>query len=616
MASNNLSTLSFLVALMYLASAAPNIIFILNDDWGWNDVGFHGACDFETPRIDELAKTGLELTNYYVQHLCTPTRSTIMSGRYPIRDGLQQAVINPASPYGMPLNLTILPQELQKVGYTTHMIGKWHLGFFAPEYVPTARGFDTFVGFYGGEEDYFSKNFTENGYNGYDFRNGTRVIENYEYSTHIYGAEALRILQKGVEEQSDQAFFMYIPMQAPHAPFQAPTSVLDEQTLTTDNRIKLAAAMAVLDDTIGAIVDYLKSEESGNMWDNTILIVSSDNGGDVDYEASNFPLRGTKGTLFEGGVKAIGIVNGGWLNDDLRGTQMNALMHSTDWFVTLQTIAGTEPSVDYLLDSYDQTDNLVLGVSDSEDGKYRPREVLLHNAHEIAGAIRWRDWKLIKSSESTNETFVDVGMTKKCHNKWCINAELNESETAATIQCSASGNYNHPKTVNISKYYTWNLFNIADDPCEYYDLKDEETEIYEKMLEMFEKFWNEQAPARFSVFPVDYIAADPAEFNGAWSPWMILDLDSDDDEDDVDGSTQRVFRRISTDDGKGEEEVLAVEETVTIRSQRLNVLQHLLAPSIGVLLVLGVFMLVLLVAARFVKGDGKKECVQPEYGSV
>ena len=105
------------------SQSVPNIIFILNDDWGWNDVGFHGAAEFSTPRIDELASTGIELTNYYVQHLCTPTRSTIMSGRYPIRDGLQQAVINPAAPYGMPLNLTILPEELKRAGYATHMVG-------------------------------------------------------------------------------------------------------------------------------------------------------------------------------------------------------------------------------------------------------------------------------------------------------------------------------------------------------------------------------------------------------------------------------------------------------------------------------------------------------------
>jgi len=265
------------------------------------------------------------------------------------------------------------------------------------------------------------------------------------------------------------------------------------------------------------------------------------------------------------------------------------LMHSTDWFVTLQTIAGTEPSVDYLLDSYDQADNLVLGVSDSEDGIYRPREVLLHNAHEIAGAIRWRDWKLIKSSEATNETEIDTGMTKKCHNMWCINNELNESETAATIQCSVSGNYNHPKSSNISKYKEWNLFNIADDPCEYNDLKDSEKEIYEKMLEMFQKFWNQQAPARFDMFPENYDAADPAQFNGVWSPWHELTVHSPD--------------------------VLAVEETVTVHSRRIDVLQLSLVPFV-LLVIGGVSMLMLQAMTQCIKGRRNRKCVEPQYGAV
>jgi len=594
-----MSFLTHLVALIQLASAAPSaphIVFILNDDWGWNDVGFHGACDFETPRLDDLAATGLELTNYYVQHLCTPTRSTIMSGRYPMRDGLQQAVIKSASPYGMPLNLTILPQELQKVGYATHMIGKWHLGFFAPEYLPTARGFETFIGFYGGEEDYFTKNFTENGYNGYDFRNGTEVSVNYGYSTYIYGEETLRILRKHVDERPDTPVFMYIPMQAPHAPFQAPTSVLEEQTLTTDNRISLAAAVSVLDDTIGQIVDYLKSAESGNMWDDTILIISSDNGGDVDYEASNFPLRGTKGTLFEGGVKAIGLVNGGWLNDDLRGKQMNALMHSTDWFVTLQTIAGTEPSVDYLLDGLDQIENLKHG--DNGD-IYHPREVLLHNAYNIAGGIRWRDWKLIKPSEVSNATGNDNSMKRECHGtEWCLNNELNETDEAApsTIRCSAAGNFKTPnKEVMKTKYQKWNLFNIVDDPCEYIDLKDKETEIYEAMLEMFESFRKVQAPARVDMFPENYDAANPDNFGGVWSPW-------------------RDYYAIHSP------EVLTVDETlgVGVHSKSID-----LMPSM-VLIIAGISLLVLYLVMRCMDGslyimwnsNGNGKSVETGYGAV
>merc|ERR1712176_615478 len=124
-------------------------------------------------------------------------------------------------------------------------------------------------------------------------------------------------------------------------------------TITSGHRRFLAGAMSALDDSIGQMVAYLKSAYSGYLWDNTLLIISPDNGGDVDDKASNWPLRGTKGTMYEGGVKAIGIVNGGWLNDEVRGTRMNALMHSTDWFVTLQTSAGIQPSVEYELDGLD-----------------------------------------------------------------------------------------------------------------------------------------------------------------------------------------------------------------------------------------------------------------------
>eukprot|EP01084_Bolivina_argentea_P003681 6926_1 len=113
---------------IHLTAGLPNILFILVDDLGWNDLSYHGGCDFPTPNIDALHNSGLTLNNYYTQHICTPTRSAIMSGMYPIHTGLQDKVLYATGPYGLPLNFTTLPQELKKVGYNTHMIGKWHLG--------------------------------------------------------------------------------------------------------------------------------------------------------------------------------------------------------------------------------------------------------------------------------------------------------------------------------------------------------------------------------------------------------------------------------------------------------------------------------------------------------
>ena len=469
---------------------------------------------------------------------------------------------------------------------------KWHLGFFRPEFVPTERGFDTFVGFYGGEEDYFTKNFTENGYNGYDFRNMTRVIQNHIYSTYVYRDESLRIMKKHVAEQEEDPFFLYLPFQAPHAPFQAPISAMEkvESWIESENRRKLGAAMIELDDTIGQIVDYLKSEDSGYLWDNTILIISSDNGGDTDYEASNYPLRGTKGTLYEGGVKAIGIVNGGWLNDEIRGTEMNALMHSTDWFVTLQSIAGLEPSVDYLLDGLDQTDNLMNG---NGLDIYNPREVLLHNAHEVNGALRYRDWKLIRPSDLTNINETDSGLRKKCHSMWCVNVDENK-DLNPTIKCWEETESDHP-TIDMDTGCSYNedfcLFNIKVDPCEFNDVKNDEPDIFEKLKQILVDFQGAAAPPKFDMFPEDYDAADPVQFDGVWSPWMGLDDDS-------------------------EEELLSLQESVVTRSQPVGVMQNLLASSAGILVVFGVLLFILQIATRYIKPPEKKEECISGYGAV
>merc|ERR550532_3280068 len=117
--------LYFVLSILFVAShssSKPNIFFLFIDDLGWNDVSLHGGCDYDTPNLDALAEDGLELSNYYVQHLCTPTRHSLMSGRYPIHDGMQEKVIDITMPYGMPLSLTTLPQMLQRAGYKTHIV--------------------------------------------------------------------------------------------------------------------------------------------------------------------------------------------------------------------------------------------------------------------------------------------------------------------------------------------------------------------------------------------------------------------------------------------------------------------------------------------------------------
>src|SRR2546423_1635833 len=133
----------------------PNIVYILSDDHGWADVGFHHG-EIPTTNIECIAAAGARLEQFYVQPLCSPTRACLMTGRYPMRYGLQVGVVKPHAQYGLPLDERTLPQALKEVGYETAIVGKWHLGHFQRDYLPTHRGFDHQYGHYNGALDYFT----------------------------------------------------------------------------------------------------------------------------------------------------------------------------------------------------------------------------------------------------------------------------------------------------------------------------------------------------------------------------------------------------------------------------------------------------------------------------
>eukprot|EP01084_Bolivina_argentea_P275445 469753_1 len=305
----------------------PNILFILVDDLGWNDVSYHNGSDFTTPNIDHLAMTGLRLNNYYVQHICSPTRSALMAGRYPIHTGLQHGVIMPTSPTAIPLSNTLMPQDLKKAGYATHMMGKWNNGFFNEHYVPTARGFNTFFGYYNAYEDYYYHNLSSNGDTGFDFRNGTnKIYRNGIYSTYLYGNATLDLFKEFAQNNNPKPMFIYLALQAVHTgpgwePLQAPQNVIDSFSyISVENRRNKSAMTTVMDVMIGDLVTEIKALD---LWDNLLLVLSTDNGGPTWFGGNNYPLRGAKTTLFEGGVRGVGFINGGYLNESRRGQISN-----------------------------------------------------------------------------------------------------------------------------------------------------------------------------------------------------------------------------------------------------------------------------------------------------
>ena len=191
----------------------PHIVIIVADDLGWKDVGYHGS-EIKTPHLDRLARAGVKLEQFYVQPVCSPTRSSLMTGRYPIRQGLQVGVILPWASYGLPLAERTLPQALKEVGYRTVMTGKWHLGLHERAYLPNQRGFDHHYGHYLGAIDYF----THERMGGLDWHRNGRTVREKGYTTNLISQEAVRCIN---DHDPRQPMLLYVPFNAPHGPPQS-----------------------------------------------------------------------------------------------------------------------------------------------------------------------------------------------------------------------------------------------------------------------------------------------------------------------------------------------------------------------------------------------------------
>ncbi|XP_022103630.1 arylsulfatase B-like isoform X3 [Acanthaster planci] len=276
----------------------PNIVFILADDYGYHDIGYHGSV-IKTPVLDRLAAEGVKLSNYYVQPICTPTRTQLMTGRYQIHTGFQHAVLYPTMPSCLPLDEITIAQKLKEAGYSTHIVGKWHLGFYKKACWPTRRGFDTFFGFLEGSGTYYSH--MRGSF--YDFRDQEDVAWQYkgQYSTHLFAKRAQEIITK---HDKEKPFFLFVSMQAVHIPLEVPESYVRHYAHIKDKKRRTYAGMTTcMDEAVGNITTTL--DELG-LWNDTLLIFSTDNGGAPEAGGFNWPLRGRKKSLWEGGVRGIG----------------------------------------------------------------------------------------------------------------------------------------------------------------------------------------------------------------------------------------------------------------------------------------------------------------------
>jgi arylsulfatase A-like enzyme len=369
------------------AAPPPNIVYIIADDLGWKDVGFQGS-DIKTPNLDELANTGARLEQFYVQPMCTPTRAALMTGRYPLRYGLQTLVISSAMHYGLPTDEWLLPQALKEAGYTTAIIGKWHLGHADRKYWPLERGFDYQYGPLLGEIDYYTHKVGDK----IDWFRNEKLAKEPGYATTLIGEDAVRFIDR---QTVAKPFFLYLAFTAPHTPYQAPQNYLDMyKSIADPNRRAYAAMITAMDDQIGAVMRALKAR---GLRDNTLIVFHSDNGGNRSamlsgesevkgpLPADNGPYRGGKGDLYEGGTRAVSLIN--WPGKIKPGTVVDQMIHVVDLYPTLIKLAGGKTDKSKPLDGLDVWSTIA-------DGQPSPRHDMTYNVEMFRGAVRDGDWKL------------------------------------------------------------------------------------------------------------------------------------------------------------------------------------------------------------------------------
>jgi arylsulfatase A-like enzyme len=366
----------------------PNVVFLLADDLGWGDVGWHGG-EIKTPHLDKLADAGAKLEAFYVQPVCSPTRAALMTGRYPMRHGLQVGVVRPWAQYGLPLEERTLAQALKEAGYATAICGKWHLGHFSPEYLPTRRGFDSQYGHYNGALDYFTH--IRDG--GFDWHRDDKACRDEGYSTHLLAKEAVRVVE---EHAGKKPFFLYVPFNAVHAPHQVPEDYTKPYANLKGERRLYAGMLAAMDEAVGQIVAAV---EKKGVRDNTLFIFSSDNGGPAPGRVtSNGKYRAGKGTLYEGGVRVAAFAT--W-DGHIKAGKVNEPLHMVDWYPSLLKLAGAKAEQKLPLDGKDAWATIA-------EGRPSPHEDILLNVTPSGGALRSGDWKLVTNGGAANAELFDL----------------------------------------------------------------------------------------------------------------------------------------------------------------------------------------------------------------
>lgn len=381
-------------------ASKPNIVFIIADDLGWADVAFHGG-NAPTPNLDQLASVGLELTQHYVAPVCSPTRAGLLTGRCWSRFG----ITTPTNALALPRETVTLAKALGSHGYDTCLIGKWHLGS-KPEWGPNHFGFDHSYGSLAGGVTAWSHRYKKGPFSITWHRNCKLLVEE-GHVTDLLAKEAV----KWIAARRDKPFFLYIPFTAVHLPINEPKPWLDKvpKTITSEIGRHYAACVMHLDDAVGRI---LKALDERGVRENTLVVFTSDNGGSTATNntqpyppddspsgrltANNGPLRGQKGSVYEGGTRVPTLVS--WPGK-IAARQESTPVFIADWMPTFCQLAGYRSDTDLLWDGVSLSALLLNGKPILE------RPIYIAGPRWQAISLRMGNWKLVASEKDGNELF-------------------------------------------------------------------------------------------------------------------------------------------------------------------------------------------------------------------
>jgi arylsulfatase A len=458
----------------------PNIVFILADDMGYGDFSANNGGLSSTPTLDHLMREGVCFTQQYTASpVCNPSRACLMTGRYPHRTGSIDT-LEWRGLERLALRETTVAQILQRAGYRTGLVGKWHLGAFDDRYHPQNRGFDESVCFRGGMHDY------------YDWRlefNKSIVKGDGRYLTDVWTEEAVQFINRHQAEP----FFLHVTFNAPHTPLQVPEEE-SRPFLETGKFNKgvstLYGMIHRMDAGVARILDTLKAR---GLEENTIVLFTSDNGpqfggqGDERLDRFNCQLHGAKGSVYEGGIRVPMLLR--WPAGLQGKREFTDMVHFSDWFPTLLAMAGVPVPPELKIDGVN-----VLPAIRGDTGKVCTKRFWQWNRYTplvtCNAAVRDGDWKLVRPA-------IREAMAAPCCNPWL---RISMYEPERIIRDGLLKEPEPPRT--IPPPVRPELYNIARDPLEMENLADQQPDIAARLLRDLENWFEDVERDRASISDV------------------------------------------------------------------------------------------------------------------